>query len=218
MYQLFIKPISRLLLSLVLLIVLSPIFLIITLILAIKNRGKVFFVQKRIGLHEKTFYLIKFKTMLDITDDNGILLPDRQRQSGFGNILRHFHLDELPQLINILKGDLNFIGPRPLLVEYVPYYNEVQRKRHNVKPGITGLVQVLGGNALNWDQRLRLDVFYINHQSFAMDSRIFFLTLKYFFKKRMESSEDELFSKDSFIEYIRSQGSGVRGQVADAKK
>jgi len=198
--------------ALLFLVLLSPLFLLIIIVLAIKNKGNVFFIQKRIGYQEKPFFLLKFKTMHDIVDSHGDLLPDLERQSGFGNFLRHYHLDELPQFINILKGDLNFIGPRPLLVEYLPYYNETQRTRHKVKPGISGLVQVLGGNALNWGQKLRLDVFYVMHQSFLLDCRIIGLTIAYFFKKRMDVDKENLFGGESFVEYVRGQGSGVRSQ------
>src|ERR1039458_328599 len=146
MYISIIKPLIGWLVALVGFIILFPFFILIIIILAIKNKGKVFFIQKRPGLHDKTFFLYKFKTMLDTTDQEGHILPDEQRQNGFGNFLRNFHLDELPQFINILKRDINFIGPRPLLVEYLPYYNEVQRKRHDCRPGITGMAQVMGGN------------------------------------------------------------------------
>jgi undecaprenyl phosphate N,N'-diacetylbacillosamine 1-phosphate transferase len=187
--------------ALVLLVALLPVFLVVIIALATANNGGIFFTQTRLGRHARPFLLLKFKTMLDFVDANGNPLPDLERQDRLGNFLRHYHLDELPQFVNILKGELNFIGPRPLLVEYLPYYTEEQRTRHDIKPGITGLVQVLGGNKLSWPQRMRLDVFYVKKQSFAMDWRIFWLTIQYFFKKDLKSSEKGLFSGESFIAY-----------------
>src|ERR1700722_10830412 len=180
MYVHFIKPVFGWVTALLALVLLSPLFLVIIIILAIKNQGKIFFFQERPGRHEKPFLLLKFKTLLDTTDETGSILPDHQRQFGFGSFLRHFHLDELPQFINILKGDLNFVGPRPLLVEYLPYYNPIQKTRHHIKPGIIGLSQISGGNKLNWPQRFRLDVFYVKHQSFGLDCLIVWRTLRYY--------------------------------------
>ena len=202
MYIHFIKLVWGWIIAFVITIVLVPILLIISMILALKNHGKVFFFQKRPGLNGKAFLLLKFKTLLDTINENGVLLPDDQRQFAFGSFLRHFHLDELPQFINILKGELNIIGPRPLLVEYLPYYSPVQSTRHLVKPGIIGLSQVMGGNKLNWAQRLRLDVFYVKHQSFSLDILIVWLTIKYFFQKKRKPDKDSIFSGDSFVEYL----------------
>jgi len=202
MYVYFIKPVFGWVAALVSLVLLSPFFLVIALILSLKNHGKVFFFQERPGLHEKPFLLLKFKTLLDSVDENGNLLPDIRRQFGFGSLLRHFHLDELPQFINILKGELDFIGPRPLLVEYLPYYSPVQKTRHDIKPGIIGLSQVSGGNKLTWPQRLRLDVFYVKHQSFGLDCLITWRTFKYFFQKNRKPDEGSIFSAESFVDYL----------------
>ncbi len=202
MYLHFIKPVCGWILALTALIILLPFLFIIIIILAIKNHGKVFFFQKRPGLNEKPFLLLKFKTLLDTTDDSGILLPDYQRQFAFGSFLRHFHFDELPQFINILRGELDFIGPRPLLVEYLPYYDSIQKTRHSIRPGIIGLSQVMGGNKLNWPQRLRLDVFYVKHQSFKLDALIVWLTIKYFFLKKSKPDEESIFSGESFVDYL----------------
>lgn len=143
---------------------------------------KFFFLQSRPGLHEKIFKVIKFKTMNDKKDKDGNLLPDSKRLTSIGNFIRKTSLDEIPQLLNVIKGDMSLIGPRPLLVEYLPLYSEVQKKRHNVKPGITGWAQVNGRNAINWNQKFEYDVWYVNHLSFALDVRIFFLTIRKVFK------------------------------------
>jgi sugar transferase EpsL len=138
----------------------------------------VIFKQQRPGLHGKPFYLYKFRTMTDERDENGELLPDHLRLTPFGQFLRKFSLDELPQLYNILKGDMSFVGPRPLLMKYLPYYTDREKKRHNVRPGITGLAQVSGRNNLDWDERLELDVKYVENYSFWLDLKIIFLTIK----------------------------------------
>jgi len=202
MYIHFIKPVWGWIFAFAIIIVLIPFLVIISITLAIKNHGKVFFFQKRPGLDEKPFLLLKFKTLLDTKDKDGMLLQDYKRQFAFGSFLRHYHLDELPQFINILKGDLNFIGPRPLLVEYLPYYSPIQKLRHKIRPGIIGLSQVMGGNKLNWPQRLRLDVFYMKHQSFGLDLLIVWLTIKYFFQKKLNPDEDSIFSGESFVDYL----------------
>jgi len=201
MYVHFIKPVVEWMIALAGIILLLPLFVAIAVILYAKNQGKVFFFQKRPGLHEKPFLVLKFKTLLDSRDESGALLPDYQRQFGFGSFLRHFHLDELPQFINVLKGDLAIIGPRPLLVEYLPYYNASQKTRHDIRPGIIGLSQVSGGNKLTWPQRLRLDGIYVKHQSFSLDCLIVWRTLKYFFSKKRSPDEDSIFSAESFVEY-----------------
>jgi lipopolysaccharide/colanic/teichoic acid biosynthesis glycosyltransferase len=178
MYKLFIKRILDILVSFSMLAVLSPLFLIATILLCIANRGKVFFFQKRPGKNEQIFSIIKFKTMTDARDDEGKLLPDKDRLTGIGKFVRKASLDEIPQLINILKGDMSLIGPRPLLLRYLPYYSEEERRRHAVLPGITGLAQVSGRNHLNWDERLAKDLEYIDKMSFWLDARIFFQTIK----------------------------------------
>lgn len=158
-------------------IVISPIFVLLALILTINNGGTPFFVQKRPGLHEKPFKLIKFKTMTDAKDEKGRFLPDEVRLTRVGAIIRGLSLDEIPQLINILKGEMSLIGPRPLLMEYLPLYNDFQRSRHLVRPGITGLSQVNGRNSIDWETRFQLDVHYVDNISFWMDVKILFRTI-----------------------------------------
>jgi lipopolysaccharide/colanic/teichoic acid biosynthesis glycosyltransferase len=177
MYQHVIKPIFDFLGSLILLITASPLFLISTLFLAIANRGRIFFVQPRPGKEEKIFRLIKFRTMNDARDARGDLLPDADRLTWAGRLVRATSVDELPQLFNVLKGDMSLIGPRPWLVEYLPLYNAYQRRRHEVKPGITGWAQVHGRNAVNWEQRFKYDVYYVDHLSFLLDFKILLRTI-----------------------------------------
>ncbi len=155
-----------------------PIFVIVLLGLYIANQGKPFFFQTRPGKNEKTFKIIKFKTMNDKKDVDGNLLPDANRLTKIGQLVRKTSLDELPQLINVLKGDMSLIGPRPLLPEYLPLYNEIQKRRHKVKPGITGWAQVNGRNAISWEQKFEYDVWYVDNLSYLLDIKIFFLTIK----------------------------------------
>ncbi|HEY1005660.1 MAG TPA: sugar transferase [Sphingobacteriaceae bacterium] len=156
----------------------SPIFILVTLILYSSNNGKPFFTQSRPGRHERIFSILKFKTMTDETDAMGNLLPEAQRTTAIGNFLRKSSIDEIPQLINVLKGDMSLIGPRPLRTHYLPYYTETERIRHSVRPGITGLAQVSGRNALSWDDRLKLDVQYVENLSFMQDMNILLKTVK----------------------------------------
>lgn len=149
----------------------------VAILLFLFNRGYVWFLQTRPGLNEKIFKVIKFKTMTDARDANGKLKPDEQRLTGIGKFVRSTSLDELPQLINVLKGDMSIVGPRPLLEEYLPLYNARQRRRHEVKPGITGWAQVNGRNTVAWPERLELDVWYVENVSFWLDLKILFLTL-----------------------------------------
>jgi lipopolysaccharide/colanic/teichoic acid biosynthesis glycosyltransferase len=164
-------------LSLVGLIILSPVFIVLTLLLFIANRGKPFFTQSRPGRHEKIFKIIKFKTMNDKRDAGGNLLPDSERLTSIGKFVRKTSLDEIPQLINVLKGDMSLIGPRPLLVKYLPYYTEREKLRHSIRPGITGYAQVSGRNTIDWDERFELDVCYVEKLSFKADVKIFFQTI-----------------------------------------
>jgi undecaprenyl phosphate N,N'-diacetylbacillosamine 1-phosphate transferase len=171
--------------ALLVLIILSPVFLFAMLGLIIVNQGKPFFVQIRPGKNEKFFKIIKFKTMNDKRDANGLLLPDADRLTDFGKLVRKTSLDELPQLFNVLKGDMSIVGPRPLLPEYLPLYTEEQKKRHLVKPGITGLAQVRGRNQMLFSQRFKNDVYYVENQSFFLDFKILLLTLRtVFFRSR----------------------------------
>lgn len=165
-------------LSIIGFIFLLPIFLIVTIFLYFANEGKPFFSQVRPGKNEKLFKIIKFKTMNDKKDSNGNLLSDAERLTSVGKFVRKTSLDEIPQLINVIKGDMSLIGPRPLLVQYLPLYNEEQKKRHQVKPGITGWAQVNGRNAISWESKFEYDVWYVNHLSFVLDLKILFLTIK----------------------------------------
>ena len=188
MYASIIKPTFDKISAFIILIIVSPFLLVAMLVLAISNKGKVWFVQPRPGENEKIFYVIKFKTMNDARNDKGELLPDEARLTWMGNIIRKTSLDELPQLINVLKGDMAIVGPRPLLIEYLPLYNEDQRRRHQVKPGITGWAQVNGRNAISWQQKFNFDVWYVDHQSFGLDLKILFLTMTKVFKAEGISS------------------------------
>ncbi len=152
------------------------------LLLLIANNGKPFFLQQRPGKNEKIFTVIKFKTMNDKKDENGNLLPDEERLTTIGKFIRKTSLDEIPQLLNVIKGDMSLVGPRPLLVEYLPLYNEFEKRRHEVKPGITGWAQVNGRNAISWQQKFEYDVWYVDHLSFGLDMKILFMTFVKVFK------------------------------------
>lgn len=182
MYAAYFKPLLDFLIALLGFIILSPIFLIVCIILLIANNGKIFFLQSRPGLKEKIFKVIKFKTMNDKRDKDGNLLPDAKRLTAIGKFIRKTSLDEIPQLLNVIKGDMSLIGPRPLLVEYLPLYDDIQKRRHEVKPGITGWAQVNGRNAISWEQKFGYDVWYVDHIGFMLDLKILFLTVKKVFK------------------------------------
>ncbi|WP_261545124.1 undecaprenyl phosphate N,N'-diacetylbacillosamine 1-phosphate transferase [Campylobacter lari] len=176
MYKNGLKRVFDFFLALILLIIFLPFIMLIGIVLKIVQ-GSVLFKQARPGLNEKIFYIYKFKTMSDETDENGELLPDELRLKPFGKLVRNLSLDELPQLFNVLKGDMSFIGPRPLLVEYLPLYNQEQKKRHDVRPGITGWAQINGRNAISWEQKFKYDVEYVQNCSFLFDLKIFFMTI-----------------------------------------
>jgi len=178
MYRNFLKRWMDFLLALTAFIVFIPFFILLSILLFILNRGTPFFMQPRPGKGERIFKVIKFKTMNDRKDDRGNLLPDADRLTPFGKFVRKTSLDEIPQLLNVIKGDMSLIGPRPLLVQYLPLYNEFQRKRHSVRPGITGWAQVNGRNAISWEQKFEYDVWYVNNMSFLLDLKIFLLTVK----------------------------------------
>ena len=176
-YQKYIKRLLDFAVSLVGAIILSPIIMIVAILVRIKLGSPVIFKQDRPGKDEKIFRLYKFRTMTDEKNEKGELLPDEKRLTCFGKLLRSTSLDELPELWNIIKGDMSIIGPRPLLVSYLPLYNKQQRRRHEVRPGLTGLAQVNGRNALSWNERFEMDVKYVDHISFLMDISIFFRTI-----------------------------------------
>ncbi len=178
LYRKYTKRIVDIILALVGLIVLSPVFLQIALLIKINFGYPIIFKQERPGLKGKIFTLYKFRTMTDERDSQGELLPDRERLSDFGRLLRSTSLDELPELWNIILGDMGIVGPRPLLVQYLPLYNDHQKKRHNVRPGLTGLAQISGRNELDWERRFEMDVYYVENLSFIMDIKIFIETLK----------------------------------------
>lgn len=178
MYKSVFKRFFDFFISLIGLVILSPIFFIVTIGLYFANQGKPFFFQLRPGLNEKLFNIIKFKTMNDKKDENGNLLSDAERLTPIGAFVRKTSLDEIPQLINVLKGDMSIVGPRPLLPDYLLFYSEFQKKRHNAKSGITGWAQVNGRNAISWEQKFEYDVWYVNNISFTTDLKIIFLTIK----------------------------------------
>lgn len=182
-YKRFIKRPMDFCLSLTAIIVLSPVFLVLVLMIRKKLGSPVLFKQKRPGLNEKIFTLYKFRTMTGQRDEKGGLLPDDQRLTRFGNFLRSTSLDELPELVNVVKGDMAVIGPRPLLVQYLPLYNQKQKRRHEVRPGLSGLAQVNGRNAISWEAKFDLDVQYVDSISFVGDWKIILLTLKKVFKR-----------------------------------
>jgi lipopolysaccharide/colanic/teichoic acid biosynthesis glycosyltransferase len=176
MYKHFIKPLGDFIIALLLLIILSPIIILTAILLLIANNGKVFFFQQRPGLNSKPFKIVKFKTMRDAFDEKGEPLPDEVRLTKVGNIVRSASLDELLQLANVIMGDMSLVGPRPLLMQYLPRYSPEQAKRHNVKPGITGWAQVNGRNAISWEQKFKYDIEYVEKQSFILDFKILWMT------------------------------------------
>ncbi|RNA61679.1 sugar transferase [Chryseobacterium nematophagum] len=182
MYKSFFKRVVDFTAAFIGLMILSPIFIGVTIGLYFANQGTPFFFQIRPGRNEKRFKVIKFKTMNDKKDSQGNMLPDSERLTTIGSILRKTSLDEIPQLINVLKGDMSLIGPRPLLEKYLPYYTQEEKIRHTIRPGITGWAQLQGRNTLKWDDRLAYDIEYVNSISFAFDLKIFFLTIKKVFK------------------------------------
>ena len=182
MYKTFFKRFLDLLIGLLGLIIFSPFFIVVFIALILNNLGSPFFFQERPGKNGKLFKVIKFKTMNDKKDANGLLLPDSQRLSKIGKFIRKTSLDELPQIINVLKGDMAIIGPRPLLKDYLSLYNERQKKRHLVKPGISGWAQINGRNAISWEQKFEYDVWYVENVSFILDLKIFFMTFAKVFK------------------------------------
>lgn len=189
MYRKYIKRVLDFTLSLIALIILSPIYLVLAILVRIKLGSPIIFKQERPGLNEKIFTLYKFRTMTDEKDENGKLLPDEVRLTKFGKILRSTSLDELPELINIIKGDMSIVGPRPLLVEYLPLYNEKQRCRHNVRPGLTGYAQISGRNSISWEEKFNDDLMYIENITFTEDLKIVLKTALKVIKREGISQE-----------------------------
>ncbi len=177
-YPSVVKPVIDITVAFVVFVVLLPVFLIVTILLAVANSGKPFFFQMRPGKNGRIFKVIKFKTMNDRRDEKGELLPDAKRLTPVGRFIRKTSLDEIPQMLNVIKGDMSLIGPRPLLVEYLPLYNTAQKRRHEVKPGITGWAQVNGRNTISWEQKFEYDVWYVDHVSFSLDLKIVLMTIR----------------------------------------
>lgn len=194
-YATVIKPVIDRLVAFIALLIAFPFILVVVLLLLIFNRGNVWFLQPRPGKNERIFKVIKFKTMTDERDKSGHLLSDEKRLTRLGKFIRKTSLDELPQLLNVLKGEMSFVGPRPLLVDYLKLYNEEQRKRHWVKPGITGWAQVNGRNAISWQEKFRYDVWYVENISFSLDIKILFLTMLKVFKAEGISGEGSITMK-----------------------
>lgn len=190
-YKNYVKRPIDILGSLVALTIFSPLFIVVYLILLVQNKGAVFFYQERPGMCQQPFFIIKFKTMTDKRDKEGNLLPDIERITKAGDIIRKLSLDELPQLINVLKGDMSLVGPRPLLFSYIPLYSEVQLRRHEVRPGITGWAQVNGRNSISWTKKFEFDIEYVEKVSFIFDLKILLLTVYKVFKREgINQSED----------------------------
>ncbi|WP_066314079.1 sugar transferase [Bacillus sp. FJAT-29814] len=179
------------------LVVFSPIILLAATMIQIRMGSPILFKQLRPGLHGKPFYIFKFRTMIEKWDENGKMLPGKYRLTKLGILLRKYSLDELPQLINVIKGELSLVGPRPLLMEYLPLYTKEQARRHDVKPGITGWAQVNGRNAISWEEKFQLDVWYVDHQSLWLDLKILLLTVKKVIKKEGVSAKDH-FSMENY--------------------
>ncbi|RAS82296.1 sugar transferase [Priestia endophytica] len=188
-YRKYIKRLLDIILSLIAIICLSLVFLIVAFLVRIKLGSPVLFKQKRPGMNEKIFLMYKFRTMTDARGENGEFLPDHIRLTKFGKFLRSTSLDELPELFNILKGDMSLVGPRPLLVQYLPLYNQHQKRRHEVRPGLSGLAQVNGRNAISWEDKFNLDVEYVENISFSIDAKIIFSTIKKVFIREGINSE-----------------------------
>jgi lipopolysaccharide/colanic/teichoic acid biosynthesis glycosyltransferase len=188
-YEKYVKRFLDVILSLFALILLSPVMLIVAILVRTKLGSPVIFCQERPGKNERIFKLYKFRSMTDKRDEKGELLPDEVRLTKFGKLLRSTSLDELPELWNILRGDMSIVGPRPLLVKYLPLYNEVQKHRHDVRPGLTGWAQVHGRNTISWEEKFEYDVWYVEHLSFAIDVKTVFLTVKKVFRREGITSE-----------------------------
>jgi|TARA_R110002051_G_scaffold240108_1_gene300697 undecaprenyl phosphate N,N'-diacetylbacillosamine 1-phosphate transferase len=190
-YRNYAKPILDFLIALFALLLLSPVFLVLLVVLAVINNGHPFFVQPRPGKNEKIFNIVKFKTMTDKKDATGQLLPDMERMTKVGQFLRRTSLDEIPQLLNVLRGNMSIVGPRPLLVDYLNYYNEQEARRHSIKPGITGWAQVNGRNAISWQEKFNHDLWYVDHLSFKTDMYILYKTIQKVMKRDGITASDK---------------------------
>ncbi|GAA3641508.1 sugar transferase [Flavivirga jejuensis] len=195
MYKKIVKRLLDFLFALLGLILFSPLLIIVALFLTASNKGTPFFFQKRPGKNEKIFKIVKFKTMNDLRDKEGNLLPDHDRITTLGKFVRKYSLDEIPQLFNVLIGNMSLIGPRPLIIEYLPVYNETQKKRHNVKPGITGWAQINGRNSITWKKKFELDVWYVENISFLLDFKILIQTFVKVIQKKDVNLSNELTSE-----------------------
>lgn len=192
MYRAYLKRFFDFFIAMVVFIIAFPVFAIITILLFIANKGKPFFFQERPGKGERIFKVIKFKTMTDERGSDGKLLPDHLRMTRIGQFVRKTSLDEIPQLLNVITGEMSLIGPRPLLVAYLPLYNETQKRRHEIRPGITGWAQVNGRNAISWEQKFEYDVWYIDHYSLLLDVKIILLTILKVFRSEGINAEDTI--------------------------
>lgn len=214
MYRNFFKRLLDILISLTGMIILSPVLLIVWVLVRVKLGKPAFFTQQRPGKNGKIFKLYKFRSMTDERDENGELLPDEVRLTGFGRFLRSTSLDEIPELFNILKGDMSLIGPRPLLVKYLPYYSEEESHRHDIRPGLTGLAQVNGRNAIGWEERFRYDVEYVNNLSFGLDCKILLMTVGKVLNRSGVLSGEEQTTIDFDI-YRRRQQEEASGKIKE---
>ena len=213
MYAKYFKRIIDFILSLIALIVLSPVLVVLMILGAVFMRGNPFFTQPRPGKNEKIFKLIKFRTMDNRKDADGNLLPDEVRLNGYGKFLRSTSLDELPELANIVKGDMSIIGPRPLLVRYLDYYTEEERKRHNVRPGLSGYAQVHGRNNVDWSERMKMDIYYAEHISFGMDVKILIDTILIVLKREGTSVEGMMDFDDFRKKQWEEERKGKAGEI-----
>lgn len=209
LYKKHLKRPMEFILSLIAIIVLCPVIVLVALLVRVKLGSPVLFKQKRPGLNEEIFVMYKFRTMTDERDENGELLPDSVRLTKFGKMLRSTSLDELPELFNILKGDMGIVGPRPLIVEYLPYYTEEERQRHDIRPGLTGLAQIKGRSYLSWEERFQLDNFYIRNCSFSMDCKIVLNTLLQVVERKSIANVEEV-KVDDRGEYFVHKGRTFR--------